>query len=378
MAEKTLHPYCYSLTLTYGNETEFQREGAQMFRYGDVADWLKNLRRQISYHFGKENGLIRFLAAGEQGSRNGRVHWHIILYTQVDLLKVGKFYGLRNFEKVQLFKPAHIITGFDSDREIRLDWSLWKHGFTTVQIPDQSGMSYALSYALKDQFSVEKSRGHGRESNAEEFATGIFRPSKRPPIGWRFVEKWIAELAATGSVSPDLQIQVPEFKGYWTPRKTIRHMALVAMREINQDVVRRTGRNAPQWASLIETCINSPSNLEVLNYGRKEKDPETFDGQYSRNQREYLAAHRDRETRIRCGSSLPCNDCLRSYTDGELSRVFICPEPDNYGYFIDTRNRDARWFDKKQKDAAGGGCHPLCKQKKAPSVKRCFPQSASR
>lgn len=379
MAEKTLHPYCYSLTLTYGSETAFQREGASMFRYGDVSDWLKNLRRQISYHHGKDKGLIRFICAGEQGSRNGRVHWHIILYSQVDLLGVGTYHAIRGGKKVQVTKPTHIISGSgEDDRKIRLDWSFWKHGFTTFQIPDQSGMSYALSYALKDQFSEEKSRGHGREGNGEEFAAGLFRPSKRPPIGWGFVAKWLQGLAERGQVSPDLQIQIPDFKGYYIPRKTIRHMTLTVLRRINQSVVRATGRNAPQWSSLIQTCINSPSDLEVLRHGEKEQDPETSETIAARNSREYHAARRDRETRKRCGSTFPCNDCLRDYAERDLARVYICPEPGDYGFFYDTRHRDAEAFRRGQKDAACGGINPLCKQKEAPHVKRCFPQSARR
>ena len=40
MAERATMPHTMSITLTYANETDWQRDGASMFRYGDVSIFL--------------------------------------------------------------------------------------------------------------------------------------------------------------------------------------------------------------------------------------------------------------------------------------------------------------------------------------------------
>ena len=67
----------------------------------------------------------------------------------------------------------------DPNHVKRLTWSHWPWGLISVQVPDQGGMMYALKYALKDQFNVEKSRGTMREHKAEAWGSGFFRMSKK-------------------------------------------------------------------------------------------------------------------------------------------------------------------------------------------------------
>lgn len=170
MAEKALHPHALCLALTYSDRTEKGRDGARMFAYADVRDFLKRLRSAAHYAVEKENErrieeaghvfvetlpapVVRFLCAGEQGSRNGRCHWHLILFSNLDLLTLGEI----TLRGRKLTDRADIMTV--GKRKRRCHWSLWADdktplGFVTFQEPDQGGMSYVLSYCLKDQFTV--------------------------------------------------------------------------------------------------------------------------------------------------------------------------------------------------------------------------------
>ena len=90
MAEKATSAHTYSVTLTYGSDTQEKRDGAAAFRYSDVYYFLKRLRDRAKYKFGKE-AYVRFLCAGELGSQNGRCHWHIVLYSNFDIASLGSF-----------------------------------------------------------------------------------------------------------------------------------------------------------------------------------------------------------------------------------------------------------------------------------------------
>ena len=149
MAEKAVYPYAACVTLTYSDETQHGRDGAAMFAYADIRLFLAFLRRSAAYEAKKchwnVKPLVRFLCAGEQGDRNGRCHWHLILFTNFDLSRIGKF----TLNGKQISDRRDMLT--IGKRKRRLNWTLWKHGFMTLQEPDQAGMAYVLSYCLKDQ-----------------------------------------------------------------------------------------------------------------------------------------------------------------------------------------------------------------------------------
>lgn len=128
-----------ALTLTYANS-----EGAssQVLFYRDVQKFFKRLR-SAGHH-------IRYIIAGEYGSKRGRAHWHCILY----------FRG----------SPPDLPP---ADTECQ-SWSFWPHGFTYVQRPTYRGLLYVLKYAAKD--------------DGSERTTRAIAMSKKPPLGafyWR-------------------------------------------------------------------------------------------------------------------------------------------------------------------------------------------------
>jgi hypothetical protein len=123
-----------ALTLTYGGG---DTPDSQILNYRHVQLLMKSLRN--------DGYKVRYIVAGEHGTKRGRTHWHIILYF------VGDAPG---------FPPP------DTEKQT---WDYWPHGFTFVQQPDYYGVRYVTGYTLKDVKSGKSVR----------------RPmmSKKPPLG---------------------------------------------------------------------------------------------------------------------------------------------------------------------------------------------------
>lgn len=314
MAEKTDWPFAACVTLTYSDDTQASRDAAAMFCYADVADFLKRLRSAARYEAkkGKWNfaPVVRFLCAGEQGSRNGRCHWHLILYTNFDLARLGQF-RLRG--KLVSHRRDMITVG---KRKRRLNWSLWDKGFMTLQEPDQSAMNYVLSYCLKDQFTEEKSRDTMRHAQAENFATGLFRMSKRPAIGENFLMRKMESLLEKGACLPALKISIPDFKGYWQPSGSFRKKLLWCLVALNKRILWTTGAPAPQWSSLIASCSENQSDLEVL-LGPQEEKPDYAEiaRKLGRRLESYALGAEARAFEARPCS---CRNCLDGLDDNQL------------------------------------------------------------
>lgn len=134
IAEQSTASKTFAVTLTYGNGDSPE---AALLRYSDVQMFLKRLRN---------NGYkVRYICAGEYGTKKGRAHWHIILF----------FYG---------HSPNWQI-------EARVNIPEWSHGFCYFQHPDYRGFRYAIKYALK--------------SDAEGSVKALSM-SKKPPLGYEF------------------------------------------------------------------------------------------------------------------------------------------------------------------------------------------------
>lgn len=278
MAEKSGHSHTVCLTLTYADHSQLARDGAVMFCYADVQAFLRTLRAVAVEEAEKHNWnvvpRIRFLCAGEQGSRFGRCHWHLIIYSNFDLTRLGKF-RLRG--KLVSHRRDMITEG---KRKRRLNWTLWRHGFMTIQEPDEAGMNYVLSYCLKDQFTHEKSAGTLREAKAENFATGLFRMSKRPAIGHNWLMREMDHLDKIGAVLPNLRLYVPDFRGYWEPSGSFRKLLLWSLVALNRRIFWATGADAPQWSSLVASCRDNESDMEIILGQRWKEEREEIAGYF--------------------------------------------------------------------------------------------------
>lgn len=146
IAEQCTASSSYSVTLTYGGDGP---ESA-ILRYADVQLMLKRLR--------KDGYTVRYICAGEYGSKKGRAHWHIILF----------FYGRA---------PQIPI-------ESRFDWSFWPHGFVYFQNPDYKGFRYVMKYALKQ---ID-----------DKGAVKSLSMSKKPPLGYQFFMQLASDMVKRG------------------------------------------------------------------------------------------------------------------------------------------------------------------------------------
>jgi hypothetical protein len=204
-----------------------------------------------------------------------------------------------------------------------IHWSLWPHGFVHLQIPNQAGLAYVLKYALKDQFNVLKSRGTMRESRAELHAASLFRMSKKPPIGARFIEQKLQRLLALRSVPASLQLTIPNYSGYWYPNGNLRKQYCAGIYTINEAIKKETGRECPQFQTLLSTLslINNVNDLEILHYGQSKENIEAeavFDRYFSAEIREKAALRRAASSRSEivrtCGQSTPCRSCFDGFS----------------------------------------------------------------
>ena len=364
MMEKAENKYALCVALSYDNETEQNRNGAAMFQYVDVREFMQKLRDNV-----RAAGCVapvRFICAGEQGDRNGRCHWHLILYSAVDLVALG---GFSRFGKPVTGRENIVSAGKE---KIRLHWEPWGRGFVTVQEPDQGGMNYVLSYCLKDQFTGEKSRGTMRESKSENFATGLFRMSKRPAIGEKFLYRKLAEWEAAGVCLPALKIKVPGFKGYYQPAGNARKVLLWGLAAVNQSIKWRTGANAPQFRALVAS-LESQSEKEILDVETLEnEDEEGFEASLARRGRETAGLQARALLRRQCGNEIACDECLSLATDEELASFGINRFSAGGVY----------WFEKTDHAPVGSGqrkyvgkSNPLCRSRGSKASRLAFPAS---
>ncbi|MBW7921363.1 MAG: hypothetical protein H3C51_04600 [Rubellimicrobium sp.] len=374
MAEKAMWPNTLCVALTYSDETEQGRDGARMFAYADVRAFLKRLAQACRR--ADPSARVRFLCAGEQGDRYGRCHWHLILYSDLDLTRIGTFRGRYGAVAAR----ADMMTV--GKRKRRLNWSLWPFGFVTLQEPDEGGMAYVLSYCLKDQFTGEKSRGTMREAKAENFATGLFRMSKRPPIGETWLMRKLEALDATHSVLPSTKLKVPGLSGYYHPNGRFRETLLWGLVALNKRAEWATGAPAPQWPALLASCADNESDMEILNGPATppEDDPEHPDYErqetrFANRARQDAAEYERRAFARRCGSSLPCRDCLHNLGDDDLAALQVRRLwPTDGGAWEYVATDGAPSVEDRQRDGRGGS-NPHCSARGTKLSRLVFPNS---
>lgn len=356
--EKAVRPFTLVVALTYNEETEENRRSARMFDYKDVSDFIKRLRRAMEYHL-ERKGALSFIAAGEKGDRFNRCHWHVVLFSEVDFLSLGEWrapWGV-------VTDPKDIVSPVGIAEPWRRTWSLWGRGFVTVQEPDYGGMRYAMSYALKDQFNVRNSEGQAREAKAEVFGTGYLAMSKKPAIGSLFVDRYLAELEAEGVLPPSRKLKIPEVKNPWWPTGVIRAQLLEGFARINRGIREKTGRDAAAWSTLLHEARLSEDDLELLGvYDGEEEEQGTDEWrQILANSADNAEGIRRRETKVRCGSTLPCSLCLRGspsaadhYALEEASGIT------GTGWQYTDRPNGREWCLRHQRDGKHKGPNPFC------------------
>lgn len=165
--EMNSHDYSCWVTLTYDDafiERVYVPEAeAFSLRKSDVQDFIKRLRITLDRHSGRYmcNGNppdVRYFAAGEYGEKGLRPHYHIILFG------ISPY----NCDVYKLLKDT------------------WPYGLFHIDELSLASIRYTCKYLLKSS-----------ADSARAFLEPPFNlQSRRPPLGWKFIEKEKARLAS--------------------------------------------------------------------------------------------------------------------------------------------------------------------------------------
>lgn len=168
IAESMTASECIALTLTYGGGDVPE---AAVLVYADFQRFLKRLRFA--------GFRVRYIVAGEYGSRRGRAHWHSILF--FDGLGPEVVDDPAEREPHQLY-----LARDEGDPFGRVNWSFWPHGYVWAERPGYDAFRYLLKYALKDQ-KAETSLSHVARSTKPPLGAEYFRD-----LAHRYVAQGVA------------------------------------------------------------------------------------------------------------------------------------------------------------------------------------------
>lgn len=174
IAESVTASQTLAVTLTYNRNAGAH---AAVLVYKDFQDFMKRLR--------KAGYIVRYIVAGEYGSKKARAHWHAILFVYGKTLNIVDEPDLRG--------PFDIILPrFKDDPWARIDWQPWSaksegRGFAYFQHPDYEGFRYVLKYVLKDQL--------------QDVSVTHLAMSKKPPLGYFHFQE-MARLHAVQGLVP--------------------------------------------------------------------------------------------------------------------------------------------------------------------------------
>lgn len=321
MCEVATSAQTLAITLTYGTDTEEKEDGARAFRYADIRLFMARLRRAIAVEHG-ETGTLRFICCGETGGKKGRVHWHMLLFSDHDLLTLGEWLSFRNKKPVTT-REAKISPLGNSKRAKMLLWQHWPHGAVVVQEPDRAAVSYVIKYAMKEQYNARKARGTMRGSKSDNHGAALFRMSKKPPIGHDWVAQKTAKLLEQRATLATFQLKPEGTTGYWRPTGYIAEMLVKRLAVINQIVQCETGRDAPQFASLLASVGENSKEWEGLNNvtETETEELEEFEQELRFRKKEYLSRKANARTRKRCGNLRPCSACAAGVGPKEFAEL---------------------------------------------------------
>ncbi len=317
VAEKQTLPHAYAFTLTYADVDGEPPLGARVYRYKDVSDLWKRIRSAGKRKWGETIDL-RYVVVGEKGTRNGRCHYHGVVFSSRPIVELGTMRGART-------------DGFTYKR--RLNWSTWGLGFIEFQMADRKGISYALKYILKSRMTAARSEGFAREGKTEWLASSYLWCSKIPAIGEAWLFAKLEELYEKGMCPPALGIRVPG-GGDWYIRGELQKRMCLFLHDANREYRERMGRNLAGWSTLIESCQDGIENQETgeivprktwewLTNG-EETEPEITEAarEHANAQLDKWAEQREerenstlfnyrhaKRLRRRCGNILPCSRC---------------------------------------------------------------------
>ena len=189
---KTTPVGVHTVSLTYGRgrdadsayHGEVHHERAVVLTYSDVQKFLKLLRRH--------GYPCRYMVTGEYGSKNGRAHWHIVLFW---LERVPPGIELEKnhwFGRLDEETGEHVLLQDGSPA-----W-FWPHGHTYWKVGSYEAFRYNLKYVLKAQ-------GQGADEAQSKAVM-----SKMPPMGAAYFADMGRRYAREGLTPQDGLYTFPE------------------------------------------------------------------------------------------------------------------------------------------------------------------------
>nr|WEW54488.1 MAG: replication initiation protein [Microvirus Sku122] len=173
-----IESYCwkhtYFITLTYDNDHIKKKQGVSItgelknlptLNHEDMTKFIKRLRKHFQYYY---NEKIKYFYCSEYGPKTKRPHYHMILFTNVELLitNIGK-------------------TKIQNDNGIN-DLILEKWGLGNIGISkfESACAAYVARYTLK-KINTEKQPW----SKFDKLEKEKIYMSKRPAIGYQYINK---------------------------------------------------------------------------------------------------------------------------------------------------------------------------------------------
>ena len=169
--EAQLHDRNCFLTLTYDDE-HLPADRGLVKKH--VQDFLKRLRRRLP-----PGRVVRYLAAGEYGTKQQRPHYHLLLFGE-DFLDGG------TPEQFETGKGSMLYT---AERMRRL----WRFGFHSIGMLTPQSARYTAQYTLKKQAQqITEQARHLRTDGKKIWSVPpeFLLTSRRPGLGARWFERY--------------------------------------------------------------------------------------------------------------------------------------------------------------------------------------------
>ena len=164
MLESKQHKFNYFLTLTYDDKYLTSLNLVP----SDLSDFIKKFRVKLERNFNYIG--LRFYAVGEYGSNFGRPHFHLIIFSDVDLSSDFKYYKKNEFGDI-VYTSDYIS-------------NVWKKGFITIGDVSPASCAYVARYTEKKQLLTSYEKKKLKEKGiVPEFS----RMSRRPGIASDFL-----------------------------------------------------------------------------------------------------------------------------------------------------------------------------------------------
>lgn len=178
LLEETMHEHSCFVNLTYRDK---DLPVGNSLRRSDLSGFLKRLRAGLDYHY--PGVQIRFYASGEYGSKNGRPHYHVLIF---------------GFDFPDKYRWRKSDSGYPTYRSEFLE-KYWKFGHCEIGTVTEFSARYVAKYISKKRNGEAAKSYKGR---SPEFSLS----SMRPGIGFDWYQQnkswlWKEDLIRIGGRS---------------------------------------------------------------------------------------------------------------------------------------------------------------------------------